>query len=556
MLTTLRIKNLALVEDLVWEPRKGLNVITGETGAGKSVLLGGLQLLLGQRADRGMIRSGADQCTVEAIFHLGELRDPLNAWLTAQGLEATDEGQLVIRRSFNLQGTNRQFINGSPTTVGTLARLGDFLVDLHGPHEHQSLLQTSKQLAILDAHAGLDRERAAMADGAERHKRLLNTRSDLDMDDATYAQRLDLLRYQVREIGEARLDSGEESVLEETYQRISNAARLQELSQAALDLLGEREGAILEAMGGLGRLLQELSRLDASSSPLAEQQQMTMEQLNDLQHALSRYLEGIEVDPEHQLQLEQRLHLIQNLKRKYGGSVESVLRFGHQVELELEALEGREEELARLNRQLQESEKQVLDTAARLSRARKAALSKLEHAVCAELESLGFHQSRFEVSLTPTATWNSSGQDQIEFLFAPNPGEPARPLRAIASSGELARVMLALKTVLALQDEVPVLVFDEVDANVGGETAHVVGQKMARIARSHQVLCITHLPQVASSGDAHFLVEKEVTSGRTLSRLTELNRSQRVAELTRMLGGGKAARSHAEALLKETVKSE
>jgi DNA repair protein RecN (Recombination protein N) len=281
-----------------------------------------------------------------------------------------------------------------------------------------------------------------------------------------------------------------------------------------------------------------------------------MEQLNELQQGLSRYLEGIEVEPERQLELEQRLHVLQSLKRKYGGNMEAILAFGSAAEQELASLEGREAELERLDQLLADSRSRLQSVSEVLTLARRRWIPKLSKAVQEELRSLGFRQSRFSVELSAAPNISSTGSDQIEFLFAPNPGEPPRPLRAIASSGELARVMLGLKTVLAVQDEVPVLVFDEVDANVGGETAHVVGQKMAQIAKTHQVLCITHLPQVASCANCHYLVEKEVEQGRTLSRLTRLNGEARTEEIARMLGGGKAARHHAQALLNGEIKSE
>lgn len=549
VLTTLRIKNLALVADLTLELRPGLNVITGETGAGKSVILGALNLVLGQRADRGAIRSGADACTVEAVFDVSELRAPLAAFLEENGLEPCDAGQLVLKRTFTASGTNRQFVNGSPTTLATLATLGEWLVDLHGPHEHQSLFQPVKQLAILDAFGGLAPKRDAFARLVRRRAGLESQKAALIVDEQTYAQQLDLLRFQVSEITEAKLRADEEAEVEAEFNRASNAAKLLELSQAALGALGENDDAVLTQLGALGRVLHDLQRVDATAAPLVEAHEQSVSLLRDLQGDLSRYADRIELDPARLGEVEARLNLIHSLKRKYGGTLGDVLSLGETARAKLEALEGRDAEVARLNAELAKLDAELDAAGQALSAERRKLIPKLAKAVMKELSALGFAQSSFGVDLQ-TVTANATGLNAAEFQFAPNPGEPARPLRAIASSGELARVMLALKTVLAAEDEVPVLVFDEVDANVGGETATAVGVKMRQIARQHQVLCITHLAPVAAQGDTHFVVTKEIIAGRTESRITPLDRGSRVEELARMLGGlTTAARKHAEELL-------
>lgn len=558
MLTALRIKNLALVADLMLELRPGLCVITGETGAGKSVILGALDLVLGQRADRTAIRSGADACAVEAVLDVRGLRAPLGVFLEENGLEPCDDGQLVLKRTFTAAGTNRQFVNGSPTTLATLAVLGEWLVDLHGPHEHQSLLQPAKQLAILDAFGGLGPERDAFAALVRRRAGIEAEKAALIVDERTYAQQLDLLRFQAREITEARLRPGEAEEIEAEFNRASNAAKLLGLSQAALGALGEDDDALLVRLGALGRVLQDLHRLDPAAAPLTEAQGQAVSVLRDLQTDLARYADKIEVDPARLAEVEARLDLIHSLQRKYGGSLAEVIETGARAAEKLAALEGRDQEVARLDEALARLDAE-LDTAGRaLSAGRKKLVPKLSKAVAKELSALGFKQSSFDVQLTRraplpdgTTAHVPTGLDDIEFQFAPNPGEPARPLRAIASSGELARVMLALKTVLAAEDEVPVLVFDEVDANVGGETATAVGEKMRQIARTHQVLCITHLAPVAAHGDAHYVVSKSVIGGRTESQIVLLDDAGRVEELARMLGGATtASRRHAEEMLK------
>ena len=555
MLTTLRIKNLALVADLTLELRPGLNIITGETGAGKSILIGALTLVLGERADRTLLRSGADTCAVEAVFDVSRLKAPLKSFLEENGLEPCEENQLVLKRAFTAAGTNRQFINGSPTTLQTLASVGEWLVDIHGPHDHQSLLHPARQLTILDAFGRLQSQRDSFAQLVQRRAALEGEKAALVVDEKTYAQQLDLLRFQVNEISGAKLQADEEAQVEQDYQRSSNAAKLLELSQGALAVLDGEDNALLTQAGALGRMLHELQRVDAGASALVTLHEQAVMTLRDLQAELSRYSEKVDLDPARLGELEERLNLLHSLKRKYGASLGEVIAFGEEAQRRLQSLESRDEELARINAQLKKLEGELLRAGRELSAARRKLVPQLAKAVEKQLAALGFKQSHFGVAVTSTedlSQCGSHGLDKIEFQFAPNVGEPPRALRAIASSGEMARVMLALKTVLAAEDEIPVLVFDEVDANVGGETANAVGEKMQQIARQRQVLCITHLAPVAAVADAHFVVAKEIKAGRTTSEITLLDRKDRVTELARMLGGqGEAARKHAEALLKE-----
>jgi DNA repair protein RecN (Recombination protein N) len=586
MLTTLRIKNLALVPDLTLELQPGCNVITGETGAGKSIIIGALNLVLGERADRALIRSGSDSCSVEAVFDVKKLKcsvrpvaEPgratgttLQLFLEENGLEPCDDHQLVLKRTFTSAGTNRQFVNGSPTTLATLATIGEWLVDMHGPHDHQSLLHPAKQLAILDAFGGLEKDRSAFGELVQRRTVIEMEKSALIVDEKTYAQQLDLLRFQVKEISSARLQPGEDVGVEENFQRASNAAKLLQLSQAALDALSENENSLLTQAGGVGRTLQELQRVDAGAANLVELHGQAAGMWRELQAELSRYAEKVDVDPAQLQQLEERMDLLRNLKRKYGATLAEVIAFGEESKEKLNTLESRDAELARLNAALEKLDAEILSAGKKLSAARKKLIPQLAKAVGKQLADLGFKQSKFDVAiksnlvgdevtslkseesqrlLTSSPTFKQTGLDEIEFQFAPNLGEPAKPLRAIASSGEMARVMLALKTVLAAEDEIPVLIFDEVDANVGGETANAVGEKMKQIAAKRQVLCITHLPQVAAPADAHYVVTKKIQDGRTISEIALLTKKERVTELARMLGGQtEAARKHAEALLK------
>jgi DNA repair protein RecN (Recombination protein N) len=557
MLTTLRIKNLALVEDLTLELAPGFNAITGETGAGKSIIIGALNLVLGERADRTLIRAGCDSCAVEASFDVSGLRTPLQDFLEENGLEPCDAGQLLLKRTFTAAGANRQFINGSPATLATLATLGEWLVDMHGPHDHQSLLHPARQLELLDAFGKLEPQRESFAALARKREALLAEKAALIVDEKTHAQKVDLLRHQVNEIKAARLQPGEEATLEAEHRRASNAARLTELCQGALAALGESEDSVVTRLGVVGRALQELKRLDAPAAGLAESHEQATATLRELQNDLRHYADKLELDPARLQQLEERMNLAHSLRRKYGATAEEIIAFGENAERELQNLEQRDVELERLNRELTTLDAELERAGRELTSHRRKVIPKLSQRVTKQLAELGFKQSQFGTALQSDGCsanrqqTSKSGFDTIEFQFAPNPGEPARPLRAIASSGEMARVMLAIKTVLAAEDQIPVLIFDEVDANVGGETANAVGEKMGQIARRRQVLCITHLAPVAAGAGTHYAVTKELKQGRTISHIERLESKARIEELARMLGGGAAARKHAEALMRE-----
>jgi len=549
MLIELRAENYAVIDHAIASFGPGLNLLTGETGAGKSIIIGALHLLIGERADRELIRAGADNCSVEAIFE-GPALAGMARILEENGLEPCTDGQLLLKRVLTAAGANRQFINGSPATLQMLAAVGRLLVDMHGPHEHQSLLHPARQLDILDAFAGLAPVRQKFGGLTSRRVELEAAKAALIVDEQTYARQLDLLRFQSKEIAAAKLQPDEEGQLAEDLRRAANASRLLELSQEALDLLSEQEDSLLPRAGALGRTLQALQKLDAAANDLATLHEQAMAAWNELPAALRRYADGIEADPARLGQLEERFNLLQSLKRKYGATLPEVIAFGEEAQRKLQQLEGRDAELARLNAALETVHHEMASVGGELSAQRRKAIPRLVKSAMKQLQGLGFRQSHFDVSLRAAVAPGPSGLDEIEYQFAPNAGEPPRPLRAIASSGEMSRVMLALKTVLAAEDEIPLLVFDEIDANVGGETAVVVGEKMRQIARRHQVICITHLPAVAAAAGAHYVVAKRVEAGRTISEINLLDAEQRVREIARMLGGQTdTARQHARELL-------
>ena len=550
VLTLLRIKNLALVEELEWQMAAGFIAVTGETGAGKSIIIGALQLLLGERADKALIRTGADACTVEAIFSGGDLTK-LNPQLVEAGVEPCD-GELILKRSLSVSGANRQFINASPTTLSILKQLGDALVDLHGPHDHQSLLSPDKQLELLDSFA---RGETQLEEYRKHHRQLetlLAEHAALNTAETAREQELDLLRHQISEITAASLVAGEEEEIEKRYELASSSKRLIELANAVANKLSEAEDSVLSQLAETQRLLRELEKIDNSVAQLGSAHSASVVELSEIARSLSAYAEKLDLDPEQLAALEQRVSLFETLKRKYGGSMAEVIAFGERAAERMRKIEGRDVELERLAKEIEEVRAQMNRAGEALRKLRTKAAPKLSATIRDNLVDLGFRQSKFEAKLTALEEPRPNGFDSVELLFSPNPGEPLKPLRAIASSGEISRLMLAIKSALAEHDAIPLLVFDEIDTNVGGEIAHAVGAKMRTLGRDHQVICITHLPQVAAAASSQFVVTKDVVRGRTYSNLHEVTAKARQEEIARMLGGKTdSALKLAASLLKE-----
>ncbi len=550
-LASIRIRNLALVDDLTWLPGAGLVAITGETGAGKSILIGALQLLLGERADKSLIRTGADSCTVEASFDVSRSAE-LDAWLEEQGAEPCTDGQLLLKRTLPAAGAGRQFINGSPCTLAALKALGDRLVDLHGPHDHQSLFSREAQTRVLDSFAGAGDLAHEFALAHCEVLRLVNEIERLRAVEEDASLRRDMLAHAAEEIAAAKLRAGEEEELMSRLRTAGNSRRLMELSSQLQTALGsEGDGGVRPALAEAVRAARELAKLDPQAEALREAIETVAERLSELEAESRDYAEAIDCDPATLQELEERADLLQSLKRKYGGTIEEVIARGEQAAKDLAEIETRGARVEELAKEQVMAAARAERLAKKLSAARGKAAPQLAKSVTKELRELGFMRAEFGVRLEQLAQARSGGAELTEFEFAPNPGELSKPLRAIASSGEISRVMLALKSVLAGQDGVPLLVFDEIDANVGGEVAVKVGQKMRALAKSHQVLCITHLPQVAASAHRQFAVRKDFDGKRTSTAVSELDCSERVAELARMLGGqdSDSALAHARSLL-------
>jgi DNA repair protein RecN (Recombination protein N) len=548
-LTSLRIRNLALVEELLWEPRAGFVAVTGETGAGKSIILGALTLVLGERADRGLIRAGADACAVEAVFENAN-DERIALLLASHGAEPCEEGRLLLKRILPAQGAGRQFVNGSPCTLAMLRSLGDFLVDLHGPHDHQSLFSRDQQTHLLDSFSGAEHLCEQFASARRTLLHLQNEKASLLLDEQGAAREVDLLTHQVGEIEVARLQPGEEEILLSRQRVATNARRIGELCAQLVAGTSDDENSLTSKLEDLSRLARELVRLDFASNGIAQGCEAVFVATNELTRVVQSYSSALENESIDLASIEARLDTIQSLKRKYGRTVEDVVAFGEQAARKLNELLNRSERRGALDAEISAAEEQMRAHGEKLSALRLSASQRLAEKVRAGLKVLGFARSGFSVALENLKTPSSHGYETVEFLFSPNPGESLRALRAIASSGEISRVMLALKSALADQDDVPVLVFDEIDANVGGEIASKVGIKMRELGQSRQVLCITHLPQVAAAASSQFVVTKEIKNKRTRTYLVEASGKFREEEIARMLGGKSgSALAHARALL-------
>lgn len=549
MLSLLKIKNLALVDDLTWELAPGLVAVTGETGAGKSIIVGALKLVLGERADRTLIRTGEDACTVEASFHLQDVR-AVDAVLDEAGLDKCEGGQLLVKRVVSASGTNKQFVNCSPVTINVLKGIGEFLVDLHGPHDHQSLNSRERQLEMLDKYAGIEEPVAKFSDAWRQWRAVLAELEELEHSERASQQQIDMLRHQIDEIAAAKLKPGEDEEIEAKHRVAANSARLGELCGGIMERLGDGEESVMHALRDVGKRVHELEKIDPASAKLFEEFESAQIALREIESAVRDYAEELELDPREFDRLEERMAALQMLKRKYAPSIAGVLEFQAECEAKLAKIEGRGEEIERLKKAAGERRAEVDKLGRTVTKKRNDAAPKLAKEIAAHLADLGFKRSVFEAQLSPLPDPQRQGFEEVDFLFAPNPGEPLKPLRLTASSGEMSRVLLAVKSALARQDAVPLLVFDEIDANVGGNIAEAVGRKMSELGRTHQVIAITHLPQVASLAKSHFVVNKEIEGRRTRSTIHEVAGDERLDELARMLGGSaQSARKHAESLL-------
>ena len=551
MLRELRLKNFAVVESVDVAFAAGLNVLTGETGAGKSILIDAIVLVRGGRAQSDVIRAEAETATVEAVFAVDGVA-AARAVLDEAGLAADDNGEVVVRRELARSGRHRAFVNDSPVTVALLERLGDVLLEVHGQHEHQRLLEPARQLELLDRFA--DAEEAVAGVGA-LHAKYRAAREEAERTrtaDRDRAQREDLLRFQVSELDAARLRPGEEEELRGEARRLQHAERfLTGLAEAAA-LLDDAPQSATERLARSLKILHDLGRLDAEFAAPGEALEAARVQIEDALGAIRRLRDGVGAEPGRLDAVHERLDALTRLERKYGDSEAAMLEFRAEAARELERLERHEELMAAQERVLGELAGELGAAAAALSERRRAAAAKLAGHVQTALRALGMERAEFEVALERLPEPGPRGSDRAELRLSTNPGEEVKPLARVASGGELSRTMLALKSVLARADRMPILIFDEIDAGIGGRVASVVAQTLAAAADGRQVLCVTHLAPIAAVADQHLHVTKSVRAGRTRVAVAPLAADERVEEIARMLGGPAtttAARQHARDLL-------
>ena len=550
MLTELRIKNFAIIESLTLPLARGFNVLSGETGAGKSIIVGALSLLLGERASADLIRTGADKATVEGAFDIAD-RPEIAHLLDERGIDV-DESLVVLKREIAAAGRARAWVNGTSVNAGLLAEVGRLLVNLHGQHEAQTLLDGDSQRRILDAFAGAS-ERAAQVKHA--HDDLLAVRreiADLAKRKADAERRADYLRHVVKEIEDAKLADGEDVRLEDEARRLENAEELRSLATGIASALNGDEETVLNRLGAVERQLATIQRIDPTLARLQELYDNAYYALEALARELEEYEEAVDLDPARLEDVRRRRDLLFRLTKKYGGSLAEVIETGRNSRAELDLVDSAGLDLRQLETRQREASAKLEDMAAALTEMRRAGAERLGRAVDEVLPDLGMPDGRFSAHLLPLAEIAAHGREDIEFRVSLNLGHEERALSRVASGGELSRVMLALKTILARLDRVPTLVFDEVDAGIGGRVGLQVGETMRSVASHHQVFAITHLPQIAARAHHHILVSKGARGGVTTADVTVLTAPDRITEIARMLGGdpeSEVSRAHARELL-------
>jgi DNA repair protein RecN (Recombination protein N) len=554
MLKVLKVKNIALVTELELSLGEGLILFTGETGAGKSILIDALSLLMGCRASADLIRTGADTASVEGLFDVGatDLFDRF-------GLTAED-GEVIIRREINAAGKGRATINGALVPLSVVRDVGAALMSIHGQHEPQGLLEPEHHLRLLDRFAGTSDEAARVAASFGRWRQAVERVEAVRSEGRERERRREMLEYQAQEIEKAELSAGEEEDLRQEKHVQASAGRLAGLSEEVYNILYEDEASILTRLGAMYRRLEELAAIDTRLAPYVEGREAVRAQLDDLSLFLRDYRETLIVQPGRIDEIEGRLALIERLKKKYGATLDEVLAFGARCRAELEASGSPEEEERRLRAEAAEARTAYLTDARALSSRRRSAAKDLERKMETALGDLAMARTRFRVHFTPEAITEDavaeSGLETAEFLLSPNPGEELRPLARIASGGELSRILLALNSIASIDADGKTLVFDEVDTGIGGAVAEVVGRKLKALSRRHQVLCVTHLPQIASGADQHFSVQKHVQKGRTVTEARVLDGDARIDEVARMLAGEaitESARQHARELVRSSA---
>ena len=555
MLTELRIKNFAIIESLTLPLRAGFNVLSGETGAGKSIIVGALGFLLGERGSADLIRTGAERGTVEGVFDTGD-SPAVSAAVDQRGIEL-DDGVLVLKREISVGGRGRAWANGSPVTATVLGEIGRLLVNLHGQHEAQSLLDSESQRQILDEFGGATSQAAAVRSSHLELTRVRREIATLTSRRAEAERRSDYLRHVMREIEQARPIPGEDAKLEDEARVLENADELRTIAESVNAILSDEEGT-LDRLASVNRSIGALQRIDPAAARLQELFDAGFYALEELSRAVTDYADSVDLDPERLVSVRRRREVLYDLVKKYGPRLEDVIESGRNAREELDILDSAAFDIAQLTSRERVAGERLATEAKQLTTMRVAAARKLARAVDALLPDLGMSGGKFSVVLLPIAESGETGAEDVEFRAALNVGHDSRPLTRVASGGELSRLMLALKTILARADEVPTLVFDEVDSGIGGKVGLQVGDTLRRVAEHHQVFAISHLPQIAARAHNHIVVSKAAKGGVTTADVAVLDGSTRVAEIARMLGGdpdSKVSRAHAKELLASAATS-
>lgn len=538
MLESLHVKNLALIDEAEVNFTGGLNILTGETGAGKSIIIGSINLALGAKADKEYIRTGADYALVELVFSLDEGQQKA---LAEMDLPVEEDGTLILQRKI-MAGRSICRVNGESVSTGQLKLLSGYLLDMYGQHEHQSLLKVSKHRELLDGYAGrkIEEKKSRLKNFYRGYRQLEEELLSNQLDEGERAREADLLSFEVNEIEAAALVPGEDDRLENAYRRMTNARRIKEAVFLAHGLTGyEEDGCAGESIGRAMRELKGVSSYDEALEPVIEQLTEIDNLLNDFNRSMADYMESLEFDEEEFAKTEERLNILNHLKGKYGSSIEAILNSLEEKQKRLLQLQSYEEYLADLQGRLKESKEKMLLLCEEISILRREAAAGLSGKLTKAMVDLNFIDVDFSIEVTPKEDKISEdGYDNIEFLISTNPGEKKKPLQQVASGGELSRIMLAFKSVLADRDETDTLIFDEIDTGISGKTAWKVAEKLGRLSANHQIICITHLPQIAAMADSHYLIEKQVKEERTVTGITELGEEESLNELARLLGSG------------------
>ena len=535
MLQNLHVKNLALIDECEVEFSEGLNILSGETGAGKSIIIGSINMALGEKVTKEMLRDNEDSAFVELIFSVDDEKTLQK--LKEMDIELDDNTVILSRKITSQRAVGR--INGEAVSVSKMKAAAALLIDIHGQHEHQSLLNKKKHLELLDEYASesLGSRKAEMASLYREYRKIKEEYENSNLDAEERARELSFLEYEVNEIEDANLTVGEDEELESNYRRFSNGKKIMEGVNMAYEATGGAMDSAVELVGKAVRELGAVSSYDEKVGSLENQLAEIESLLSDFNHEISGYISGAEFDEETFYETQKRLDEINHLKSKYGNSIQDILDALKEKSDRIEVLSDYDEYLNKLKSQLDEKEKELARVTEEVSEIRKAASVKMTQEITGALQDLNFLDVRFEMQFEKLSDYTANGCDDAEFLISTNPGEPVKPLGKVASGGELSRIMLAIKTIMAEQDQIESLIFDEIDSGISGRTAQMVSEKMNQLGRNHQIICITHLPQIAAMADAHYLIEKSVENQSTVSNIHQLNEEQSIEELARMLGG-------------------